>query len=140
MHFRRLYPPQGNNGLGTASMVLGITCLLFAWVPVCGIIAWPLCLVGLILAIVDLCQRNRPHAHSIAGLILSITGFVAPFVCLFGTAMIEVGHSCADREQLARRNSEQQYGHSDRSGSNACRSPGCGRMLRWEVHDLVLGR
>lgn len=80
-------PPQGNGGLGIASLVLGITCMMVAWVPVCGIIGWPLCLAGLILAIIDLCQKNRPHACAIAGLILSMVGFVAPFVCLLGTTM-----------------------------------------------------
>ncbi|MFI5381198.1 MAG: hypothetical protein ACHRHE_18025 [Tepidisphaerales bacterium] len=82
------YPPQGNSGLGIASLVLGIACLTVTWVPFCGIIGWPLCLAGLVLAIVDLCQKNRAHSLAIAGLILSIVGFVAPFVCLLGTAMI----------------------------------------------------
>lgn len=86
--FPALYPPQGNSGLGIASLVLGITCLLVAWVPICGMIAWPLCLVGLILAIVDLCQKNRAHAFATAGLILSIMGFAAPFVCLLGMAIV----------------------------------------------------
>jgi hypothetical protein len=56
------YPPQPppQNGFGTAAFVLGLLGLLFSFVPIIGVIAWPLVLLALIFAGIGL-SRVRAH-------------------------------------------------------------------------------
>ena len=72
------YPtPAPSNGMGVASLVLGILGLLGCWVPVLGPI---LALVGVILGAVALSQfrkRGASNGMALAGLILGALGLVA---------------------------------------------------------------
>jgi hypothetical protein len=81
------------NGMGTAGFVLGLVALLLAWIPVVGVIAWPLSIVGAILSGVGLhristrCADNKGLAWT--GL---ITSAVALLICIiwlvaFGAAV-----------------------------------------------------
>ncbi len=81
------YLRQTNSGIGTTALVLGIVSLPVACVPVCGVVAWPISLAGVVLGIVDLCQKNRPHSHALIGLVLSGLCFVLPFVCVVGSLL-----------------------------------------------------
>jgi hypothetical protein len=66
------------NGLGTASLVLGILGLIFSVVPVIGIVAWPLVILGLVLGLVGISRAGRGEATNkgvaIAGTVLSSIG------------------------------------------------------------------
>jgi hypothetical protein len=69
---------QYKNGLGTAGFVLGLVGLLFAFLPIIGIIAWPLTILGLIFGIVGTLRANRGQASNkglaITAVILSALG------------------------------------------------------------------
>jgi hypothetical protein len=45
-------PPR--NGLGTAGFVLGLVGLLLSFIPLIGVVAWPLVILGLVLSIVGI--------------------------------------------------------------------------------------
>lgn len=60
------------NPLGITSMVLGIISILTACIAF-GIVPG---IVGLILAIIALCQKDRKHGTAIAGLVCSVIGIV----------------------------------------------------------------
>ncbi|MEW2507921.1 hypothetical protein AB0878_46410 [Amycolatopsis sp. NPDC047767] len=51
-------PNQYKNGLGTAGFVLGLVGLIFAFIPIIGVIAWPLTILGLIFGIVGTLRAN----------------------------------------------------------------------------------
>jgi uncharacterized protein DUF4352 len=71
-------PPPPQNGFGTAAFVLGLLGLLFSFIPLIGIIAWPLVLLALIFAAIGL-SRVRAHRATnqgltIAGLVCAVLG------------------------------------------------------------------
>lgn len=74
---------EPKNGLGTAGFVLGLIGLLFSFIPLIGIIAWPLVILGVIFSAIGLSRATKGAATnkglSIAGLALSIIGLV---VCI----------------------------------------------------------
>ncbi|GEL18376.1 DUF4352 domain-containing protein [Pseudonocardia asaccharolytica] len=74
-------PPQ--NGFGTAGFVLGLVGLLFSFIPLVGVIAWPLVILGLIFAGVGLARARAGRATNkglaIAGLACSALGLL---VCI----------------------------------------------------------
>lgn len=80
--------PPPRNGLGTAGFVLGLLGLLFSFVPVVGVVAWPLVVVGLTLALFGLVRANRGQADNkglaVAGIALSALGLV---VCVLWAAV-----------------------------------------------------
>ncbi|WP_020670963.1 DUF4190 domain-containing protein [Amycolatopsis nigrescens] len=75
-------PPvaQPKNGLGTAGFVLGLIGLLVAFVPLVGVVAWPLVILGLIFSIIGVVRASKGQANNkglaIAGIVLSAAGFV----------------------------------------------------------------
>jgi hypothetical protein len=79
--------PQHKNGLGTAGFVLGLVGLVFAVVPIIGVIAWPLTILGLIFGVIGLTRANRGQAGTkgmaITGVVLSAVGLVS---CVIWTA------------------------------------------------------
>ncbi|WP_410644260.1 DUF4190 domain-containing protein [Amycolatopsis sp. lyj-346] len=78
---------QYKNGLGTAGFVLGLVGLIFAFIPIIGVIAWPLVILGLIFGIVGTLRANRGQASNkglaIAAVVLSAIGLV---ICVLWTA------------------------------------------------------
>lgn len=79
------YPPQPyvaqpSNGMGVTSLVLGIIGLLFSFVPVIGVIAWPLVILGIIFSAVGLNKAAKGRATNkglaITGLVVSIIGLI----------------------------------------------------------------
>ena len=74
------------SGFGIASLILGIlgflgSCFVFGIVP---------SILGIILAIIGLCQKDRAKGTAIAGLILSIIGTaIAGISLMFGFALLE---------------------------------------------------
>ena len=86
---RRLPP---GNGLGTAGLVLGIIALVFAVIPIVGVIAWFLWPVGLVLALIGFARVRSGEATNrgpaLAGV---ITSGVAAALCLLGLVITAVG-------------------------------------------------
>ncbi|MFT7836376.1 MmpS family transport accessory protein [Saccharothrix sp. BKS2] len=81
-------PPPPQNGLGTAGFVLGLVGLLFSFLPVIGVVAWPLVILGLVLGLVGWARADRGRATNkglaIAGVALSAVGLV---ICVLWAAV-----------------------------------------------------
>jgi hypothetical protein len=80
-------PSDPRNGFGTASLVLGVIGLVFAFIPLIGMIAWPLVILGLVFGVLAV-NRARTGAATnrgvaIAGTICSAVGLV---VCILWLA------------------------------------------------------
>jgi hypothetical protein len=92
---------QPRNGVGTAGFVLGLIGFLFSFVPIIGVVAWPLVIVGLVLSVVGVSRASKGIANNrglaIAGAVLSVIGLV---VCVLWTALFGAAVSEADREHV----------------------------------------
>ncbi|ODU00004.1 MAG: hypothetical protein ABS81_24670 [Pseudonocardia sp. SCN 72-86] len=92
------YAPQQprQNGLGTAGFVLGLVGLIFSFIPLIGIIAWPLVIVGLVLSIVGFSRTRSGRADNkglaIAGIVLSVAGLL---MCILYAAVFTAAASSA---------------------------------------------
>lgn len=90
MTFAPGYVPQyaaPKNGLGTTALVLGIVGTVFAMIPIIGVIAWPMVILGLIFGLIGI-QRVRSGAANnkgvaISGTVLSGIGLA---LCIIWTA------------------------------------------------------
>ncbi|QQU03614.1 hypothetical protein [Myroides odoratus] len=73
-----LYQPAiEKNPIGLTGFILSIVAIVLSWLPIIGWLCW---LVGLVLSIVGLFRR--PKGFAIAGLIISLIGFVIMFILL----------------------------------------------------------
>lgn len=80
-------PGPTKNGLATAGFVLGLLGLIFSFIPVIGVIAWPLVILGFIFAVIGFMRvrKGAPNKGlSIAGIVCSVIGLV---VCIFQAAV-----------------------------------------------------
>lgn len=68
-----------SNGLGTAGFVLALISLFLGWIPVFGWIMWVL---GLIFSFIGIFKS--PRGLSIAGLVISLIGFILLLVVFAG--------------------------------------------------------
>ena len=79
--------PLARNGFGTTALVLGIVGAVFAVIPIIGVIAWPLVILGLIFGVLGIVRAQRGQAtnrgSAIAGTVLSAAGLL---ICLLWTA------------------------------------------------------
>ncbi|HEV2784712.1 MAG TPA: DUF4190 domain-containing protein [Actinophytocola sp.] len=79
---------RAENGLGTAGFVLGLVGLVFSPVPLIGVVAWPLVILGLILSLVGLGRANKGRATNkglaVAGVVLSALGLA---ICILWAAV-----------------------------------------------------
>ncbi|GAA5111269.1 MmpS family transport accessory protein [Haloechinothrix salitolerans] len=88
--------PANRNGLGTAGFVLGLIGLIFSVIPVVGVIAWPLVILGLIFGILGVLRVNKGEASNkglaIAAVVVSAVGLVICilWVAAFGKAANDV--------------------------------------------------
>lgn len=73
-------PARPSNGLGTAGFVVGLIGLLFSFLPLIGVIAWPLVILGIIFSGIGISKAAKGVATNkglaIAGLVVSIVGLV----------------------------------------------------------------
>jgi hypothetical protein len=72
--------------MGIAAMVLGIVAAVFAFIPICGIIAFVPAVVGLVLGCVDVAMKsknNAPKGQGIAGIVLNGAAIVIIIVWVF---------------------------------------------------------
>ncbi|WP_158844956.1 MmpS family transport accessory protein [Saccharothrix deserti] len=111
----RQYPPPvptpPRNGLGTAGFVLGLVGLLFSFIPLVGVIAWPLVVLGLVLGGLGLAKAARGQANdkglAVAGIALSAVGLVICILwaAVFGKAASEASDALDNLEAGAGRES-----------------------------------
>jgi hypothetical protein len=80
-------PPPPQNGFGTAAFVFGLLGLLFSFIPIIGIIAWPLVLLALVFAAIGLAKAKSNRATNrgltIAGLVCALLGLL---ICILYAA------------------------------------------------------
>lgn len=80
------YAPR--NGYGDASLIVGFLGMIFAWVPVVGIIAWPLVIAGVIFGVIGVARLGSGEADNVgvawSGLACSVVGFL---FCAFYLAL-----------------------------------------------------
>lgn len=76
-------PPAPRNGFGVTALVLGIIGLLLSFLPIIGLLAWPLVVLGLVFAALGFARARQGTATNtgtaVAGGILSLLGLV---VCI----------------------------------------------------------
>lgn len=90
---------QPRNGLGVAGFVLGLLAALFSLIPIIGVIAWPLAILGLIFGILGVLRARKGVATNkglaIAGTVLSAIGLV---ICIAWVAIAGSAIDGANRE------------------------------------------
>jgi hypothetical protein len=78
--------------MGIAGLVLGILTSIGGWVTCISSFSWILAVIGIVLSAIGMSKAkkaNQPTGICVAGLVLSIIGFVIPFIkYLFYTAII----------------------------------------------------
>ncbi|WP_143229598.1 hypothetical protein [Actinophytocola xanthii] len=93
------FPPQGqpypvyqaapSNGMGVTALVLGIVGLVFSFIPLIGVIAWPLTVLGVIFGGVGISNAGKtpgmPKGPAVAGLVCSLVGLL---VCIIWVASV----------------------------------------------------
>lgn len=81
-------PPT--NGMGTAALVLGIVGLVFSFIPIIGVIAWPLVILGAVFGSVGIDKAGKvpgtPKGAAIAGLTCSLVGLAICVLWVIGAA------------------------------------------------------
>lgn len=67
-----------SNGLGTAGFVVGLVGLVLSFIPLIGVVAWPLVILGIVFSSVGIAKANKGRATNkglaIAGLVVSVVG------------------------------------------------------------------
>ncbi len=86
-------PPQytgtrPSNGLGTAGFVVGLIGLVLSFIPLIGVVAWPLVILGTIFSAIGVAKAGSGRATNkglaIAGLVVSLVGLV---ICILQAAV-----------------------------------------------------
>lgn len=85
-------PTAPRNGFGTTALVLGITGFLFSLIPLVGVIAWPLVILGLVFTFLGW-QRTRSHEATNRGVVIAggITSALGLVVCISYTMLFAAG-------------------------------------------------
>ena len=81
--------------MGIAALILGIISIIIGFIPLCGMIALVPAIIGLILGIVDIVQKNKKGEKkgvSIAGTVLSAVAIViiAVWTLVIGNAVSNI--------------------------------------------------
>lgn len=67
-----------SNGLGIAGFVVGLVGLVLSFVPLIGVVAWPLVILGIVFSAVGIAKASKGRATNkglaITGLVVSIVG------------------------------------------------------------------
>lgn len=82
------FAPKKQNGLGIAGMVMGIVSMVLACIVIGGLVG----LVGLIISIVGICEKDKEKGMATAGIILNALGII--FTIIF----VAVSWSNSDTE------------------------------------------
>jgi len=77
------YAQPQSNGMAIASMVLGILSILFAWIPIIGMVSWILAPLGLIFGFISV-GKPTGKGFAITGLITSGIGLLICILWVVG--------------------------------------------------------
>jgi len=81
-------PAKPSNGLGLTGFILGLVGLLLSFIPLIGVVAWPLVILGIIFSAIGISKAAKGRATNkgiaITGLVLSVVGLV---VCILWAAV-----------------------------------------------------
>jgi hypothetical protein len=81
-------PMKPSNGLGTTGFVVGIVGLVLSFIPLIGVVAWPLVILGIIFSAVGISKAAKGRATNkglaIAGLVVSVVGLA---ICILWAAV-----------------------------------------------------
>lgn len=93
-HHQRAAPPPSRNGFAVTSLVLGLLGLVASFIPLVGVVAWPLVVLGLVLGGVGIARAKRSGGKGLAvtGVALSAAGLV---VCVLWVAVFSQALSTA---------------------------------------------
>ncbi|RKT57811.1 MmpS family transport accessory protein [Saccharothrix australiensis] len=114
-HPQHAAPTPPRNGLGTAGLVLGLLGLPAAFLPVIGLVAWPLVVLGLVLGALGVARASRGRATNkgiaVAGVVLSAAGLAvcALWAAFFGKAASDAARTLDDLEREANKESRVVY-------------------------------
>jgi hypothetical protein len=82
-------PAKPSNGLGLTGFVIGLVGLVLSFIPLIGVVAWPLVILGIIFSAIGISKAAKGRATNkgmaITGLVVSIVGLV---VCVLWAAVI----------------------------------------------------
>jgi MmpS family membrane protein len=91
-------PQRPSNGLGTAGFVVGLIGLVFSFVPLIGVVAWPLVILGVIFSAIGISRAGKGRATNkglaIAGLVVSIVGLA--MCVLWGAVVTKAANDVED--------------------------------------------
>lgn len=79
---------QPRNAFGVTSLVLGVLAVLLSWIPLVGVVGWPLSILGLVFGGLGLNAARRGHGRkglTVAGVVLSLVGLL---ICILWTVAI----------------------------------------------------
>ncbi|RZQ62132.1 DUF4190 domain-containing protein [Amycolatopsis suaedae] len=93
-------PPQPpRNGFGTTGFILGIVGLVTSLIPVVGVVAWPLVILGIIFSALGIARAAKGMATnkglSIAGVVVSVLGLA---VCILWVFVFNAAVDQVDKE------------------------------------------
>jgi len=81
-------PAKPSNGLGLTGFVIGLVGLVLSFIPLIGVVAWPLVILGIIFSAIGISKAAKGRATNkgmaITGLVVSIVGLV---VCILWSAV-----------------------------------------------------
>lgn len=77
---------NNSNGMGVAGFVLALISFFISWIPIIGWITW---LLGFIFSFVGLFRS--PRGFAIAGLVISLFGFILFILTLLGIGISLIG-------------------------------------------------
>lgn len=90
---------QPRNGFGVAALVLGIVGAVFALIPIVGVIAWPMVIVGLVFGVLGILRARKGVATNkgvaISGTVLSGVGLA---ICIIWAAAFGATASQVDQD------------------------------------------
>lgn len=110
--------PKSGNGLGLASLIIGVAALVGAVIPIVNYVSGFVAFIGLILGVVALFLKNRTRGTAITGIVLNAVALVLSIVlAIVYTAGFATGVSNAIQTAQA----------------NASSTPGVARALVYEV-------
>lgn len=127
-------PPsqKSGNGLGLASLIIGIVALVGAVIPLVNYVSGFVAFVGLVLGVIALFLKNRTRGTAIAGSILNLVALILSIVlAIVYTAGLVAGISSAVEDAEASRASNSPSVSADPSASAA--PAGATRTLVYEV-------
>ncbi|QUH00064.1 hypothetical protein HUO13_03875 [Saccharopolyspora erythraea] len=127
-------PAAPRNGFGTTALILGICAAATGWIPLIGIVAWPLSILGLIFGVLGIVRASKGQAtnkgQAVTGTVLAVLGLV---FCIIYVAAIANG-AMSYSQQVNKPNGNQPIMPGEPPASQATEpTPQAPAIVRYEV-------